>query len=56
MPVRLFIIANGVTYTVNTSAKATTTINQVLNDSANVWFNVNFNSDISVQFYAVVDP
>ena len=56
VPVRLYIIANGVTYTVNTSAKATTTINQVLNDSANVWFNVNFNSDINVQFYAIVDP
>lgn len=56
IPVRLFIRANSVWYTTNASGKTTTAINQILNDSANVWFNVNFNSNVVVDFYAIVDP
>jgi hypothetical protein len=56
IPVRLYIRANSVWYTANSTGKTTTSINQVLNDSANVWFNVNFNSNVVVDFYAVVDP
>ncbi len=56
VPVRLYIIANGVTYTANSNGRTTTAINQLANDSANIWFNVNFNSTVSVQFYAIVDP
>jgi hypothetical protein len=56
VPVRLHIFANGVEYTVNASGKARTTLDQSQPDSANIYFNVNFNNDIAVSFYAVVDP
>jgi uncharacterized repeat protein (TIGR01451 family) len=58
VPVRLVIIANGVTYTANTSAKARSTLSRAnTDDSANIYFNVNFAGGIdNVQFYAIVDP
>lgn len=58
VPVRLVIIANGVTYTANTSAKARSTLSRTnTDDSANIYFNVNFAGGIdNVQFYAIVDP
>jgi uncharacterized repeat protein (TIGR01451 family) len=56
VPVRLHIFANGVEYIANTQGRATNAIDQGVNDSANVWFNVDFNSDVNVSFYAVVDP
>lgn len=56
VPVRLHIFANGVEYTANATGKATGAIDQGAADSANVYFNVNFNSDVNVTFYAVVDP
>ena len=56
VPVRLFIRANGVDYTANVSGKAVKTLDQSTNDSADVYFNVNFNSDIAVDFYAIIDP
>ena len=56
VPVRLYIIANGVTYQVNTTGRATTSLNRGSTDSADVWFNVNFFNGINVDFYAVVDP
>jgi hypothetical protein len=56
VPVRLHIFANGVEYIANTSGNAKSTINQLTNDDARVYFNVNFNNDIAVSFYAEVDP
>jgi hypothetical protein len=56
VPVRLYIIANGVTYTANTYGNATKAIDQSTSDSANVYFNVNFTNNVPVSFYAVVDP
>ncbi|MCB0122258.1 MAG: hypothetical protein KDE58_08455, partial [Caldilineaceae bacterium] len=56
VPVRLHIRANGVWYEANASGKATTSINQANSDSADIYFNVNFNNDINVDFYAEVDP
>lgn len=56
VPVRLHIRANGVWYTANVSGKATNTLNQGNNDSANTYFNVNFTNDVVVDFYAEVDP
>jgi hypothetical protein len=56
VPVRLYLIANGVTYTANAVGNATKTIDQSKNDDARVYFNVNFSNDIPVSFYAVVDP
>ena len=56
VPVRLHIFANGVEYLANASGKATTTIDQSKPDSADVYFNVNFASDVPVSFYAEVDP
>ncbi len=38
------------------TGKATSAIDQGANDSANVYFNVNFNNDVNVTFYAEVDP
>ena len=43
-------------YLANASGKATTTIDQSKPDSADVYFNVNFASDVPVSFYAEVDP
>jgi hypothetical protein len=56
--VRLFITdANGVLYTANATARATATINQAsASDSANIYFNVNFNNNTVVKFHAIVDP
>jgi len=56
VPVRLVIRANNVEYTANASGRATGTIDQTKADSANVYFNVNFNSNVVVDFYAIVDP
>lgn len=56
VPVRLFIRANGVWYQGSASGKATTAINQLANDNANIYFNVNFNNTVTVDFYAIVDP
>jgi len=56
VPVRLHIRANGVWYTANATGKATSTLNQANTDSADIYFNVNFNNDVLVDFYAEVDP
>jgi hypothetical protein len=56
IPVRLYLHANNVWYHVDALGKTTTSINQLLNESANIWFNVNFSSLVVVDFYAVVDP
>ncbi len=56
VPVRLHIFANGVEYVANTMGKATGAIDRGAKESADVYFNVNFNSDVPVSFYAVVDP
>ena len=55
VPVRLHIRANGVWYTANVTGKATGSINQANDDSADVYFNVNFSNDVTVDFYAIVD-
>ncbi|HET7088065.1 MAG TPA: hypothetical protein VFL17_05400 [Anaerolineae bacterium] len=55
VPVRLHIFANGVEYIGNASGKATGSINQANDDSADIYFNVNFSNDVLVSFYAVVD-
>ncbi|MCP4197818.1 MAG: hypothetical protein GY762_11775, partial [Proteobacteria bacterium] len=56
VPVRLYIRANGVWYNGNASGRATKTIDQASDDSADIYFNVNFTNDVTVDFYAVVDP
>jgi hypothetical protein len=56
VPVRLFIRAAGVWYQADASGKATTSMDQTNPDSANIYFNVNFTSDVTVDFYAIVDP
>jgi hypothetical protein len=56
VPVRLFIRAAGVWYQADATGKATTSIDQTQPDSANIYFNVNFSSSVTVDFYAVVDP
>jgi hypothetical protein len=56
VPVRLFLTANGVTYQADSSGIATPTINQGSPISANIYFNVNFNNTVQVNFYAIVDP
>jgi uncharacterized repeat protein (TIGR01451 family) len=56
VPVRLHIFANGVEYLANALGKATPNINQATHDGAEIYFNVNFSSDVSVSFYAEVDP
>lgn len=56
IPVRLFIRANNVWYTANTTGKTTTAIDQATHDSADIYFNVNFNNAVAVDFYAIVDP
>ena len=56
VPVRLHIFANGVEYIANASGRARTTLDQSQPDSANIYFNVNFNNDVTVSFYAQVDP
>lgn len=56
VPVRLHIFANGVEYIANATGKATTTLDQSKSDSADIYFNVNFSSDVAVSFYAEVDP
>jgi hypothetical protein len=56
VPVRLHIFANGVEYLANALGKATPAINQGNHDAAEIYFNVNFSSDVSVSFYAEVDP
>ena len=56
VPVRLHIRANGVWYTANVTGKAVPTLDQGTTDSANVYFNVNFNNDVVVDFWAEVDP
>ena len=56
MPVRLHIFANGVEYIANALGKATPSINQATHDGAEIYFNVNFSSDVPVSFYAEVDP
>jgi len=56
VPVRLHIFANGVEYIANALGKATSSINQATHDGAEIYFNVNFSSDVPVSFYAEVDP
>ena len=56
VPVRLFIRAAGVWYQADAGGKATGSIDQTKPDSANIYFNVNFTNDVSVDFYAIVDP
>ena len=57
VPVRLFIRANGVNYTVNATGRARATLNQgSASDSTNIYFNVNFSINMPVEFYAIVDP
>ncbi len=56
VPVRLHIFANGVEYLANANGKATPSINQATHDAAEIYFNVNFSSDVAVSFYAEVDP
>ncbi len=56
VPVRLHIIANGVEYTANASGRAWPILDQGRDDSANVYFNVNFTNNMNVQFWAEVDP
>jgi uncharacterized repeat protein (TIGR01451 family) len=56
VPVRLHIFANGVEYIANALGKATPGINQATHDGAEIYFNVNFSSDVPVSFYAEVDP
>jgi hypothetical protein len=57
VPVRLYIRANNVWYTANTTGKAKNTLSQDdADDSANVWFYVDFSNDVTVDFYARVDP
>ncbi len=56
VPVRLHIFANGVEYIANATGKATVAIDRSVHDAAEIYFNVNFNNDIPVSFYAEVDP
>ncbi|MCO6450206.1 MAG: hypothetical protein J5I90_05400 [Caldilineales bacterium] len=56
VPVRIFFRANGVWYQADASGNAVKTLNQGSDDSADVWFNVDFSNDITVDVYAVVDP
>jgi hypothetical protein len=56
VPVRLHIFANDVGYTANAIGNARPTLNQANNDDARVYFNVNFTNDVTVEFYAEVDP
>ena len=57
VPVRLHIFANSVEYIVNATGKAKPTLGQAnADDAVNIWFNVNFSSDVPVSFYAEVDP
>ncbi|MEO7911400.1 MAG: hypothetical protein ABIV47_17275, partial [Roseiflexaceae bacterium] len=56
VPVRLHIFANNVEYIANALGKATPSINQATHDDAEIYFNVNFSSDVPVSFYAEVDP
>jgi hypothetical protein len=56
VPVRLYIRAAGVWYQADASGKATGSIDQTQSDSANIYFNVDFTNDVSVDFYAFVDP
>jgi hypothetical protein len=50
IPVRLHLFANGQEYIVNTSGTARKTLNQLLTDNANVWFNANFTNDVIVSY------
>ncbi len=57
VPVELYIRANSVWYTATLTGKAKPVLSQAnADDSADVWFYVNFNNDVVVDFYAVVDP
>ncbi len=57
VPVELYIRANSVWYTATLTGKAQPTLGQAnADDSADVWFYVNFSNDVPVDFYAVVDP
>ncbi len=56
VPVRLHIRANGVWYTADVTGKAVPTLDQGTTDSADVYFNANFNNDVVVDFWAEVDP
>ncbi|HZY44298.1 MAG TPA: DNRLRE domain-containing protein, partial [Anaerolineae bacterium] len=57
VPVRLHLRANNVWYVVNGSGQARSTLDQSnANYSVNVWFNVDFNSDVNVDYWAEVDP
>ena len=57
VPVALYIRANSVWYTATLTGKAKPTLSQANDDdSADVWFYVNFSNDVLVDFYAVVDP
>jgi len=54
--VRLHIFANSVEYIADAMGNAVKTLNQANNDDARVYFNVDFNSNVPVSFYAEVDP
>lgn len=56
VPVRLFLKANNVDYQVDAVGKAISTLDRGRDDNANVYFVVNFNSTVAVDFYAIVDP
>jgi len=56
VPVRLYLLAPGINSQVNASGKATGSISQTNNDSADIYFNINFASPVNVSFYAIVDP
>jgi hypothetical protein len=56
VPICMYIRANNVWYSANAIGKATTTIKQANKDSADMYFTVNFNSNVLVDFYAVIDP
>ena len=56
VPVRLWIRAANVWYQFDASGKATGSIDQTKSENANIYFNVNFNSSVVVDFYAVIDP
>ena len=56
VPVRLYIRAAEVWYQFDASGKATGSIDQTKSYNADIYFNVNFNGSVAVDFYAVVDP
>lgn len=56
VPVRIYFRANGVWYQADATGNAVKTLDRGADDSADVWFKVDFSKDITVDVYAVVDP